>query len=186
MNKFSTPLRYGVIGFMVMCIISFLSYFFYRQLFGSFYMQIAIGLLFFGISIFIPIWGGISFRKESGGIISFKDAFIAVFIIYAVSSLGSSCMQYLIPNVIDTEYPEQLLELIKDTTEESMEKFGAPGEQIEKTMEGFTLEQFKPSLLQTLKTYGMYMLFGIVLSLIIAAFIKRNSESKPVQEFPST
>ncbi len=186
MNKFSTPLRYGAIGFMVMCIISFLSYFFYRQLFGSFYMQIAIGLLFFGISIFIPIWGGISFRKESGGIISFKDAFIAVFIIYAVSSLGSSCMQYLIPNVIDTEYPEQLLQLIKTTTADSMEKFGAPDEQIEETMEGFTLEKFKPTLLETAKTFGFYMLFGIVLSLIIAAFIKRNSEVKPVREFPST
>ena len=140
MNKFSTPLRYGAIGFMVMCIISFLSYFFYRQLFGSFYMQIAIGLLFFGISIFIPIWGGISFRKESGGIISFKDAFIAVFIIYAVSSLGSSCMQYLIPNVIDTEYPEQLLQLIKTTTADSMEKFGHRMSRLKKRWKGLLLK----------------------------------------------
>lgn len=186
MNKFSTPLRYGAIGFMVMCIISFVSYFFYRQLFGSFYTQIATGLLFFGISIFIPIWGGIGFRREQGGVISFKDAFLAVFMIYAISSLGGSVMQYLIPNVIDTEYPEQILNLVKTTTEESMEKFGAPDDQIEKTMQGFTLEQFKPSLFQTAKAYGGYMLFGAILSLIIAAFIKRNSEVKPVQEFPSS
>jgi len=186
MNKFSTPLRYGAIGFMVMCIISFISYFFYRQLFGSFFMQMSIGILFFGIGIFIPIWGGITFRRENGGTISFKDAFLAVYIIYAVSALGSSTMQYVIPNIIDTEYPEQLLELVKTTTAESMEKFGAPDEQIEKTMEEFKLEKFKPDLVQTLKGYGISLTIGAALSLIIAAFIKRNSENKPVQEFPST
>lgn len=185
MNKFSTPLRYGAIGFFTMCILSFVSYFFYRQLFGSFTMQMFIGLLFFGISIFIPIWGGITFRREQGGVISFKDAFLAVFIIYAVSSLGSCAMQYLIPNVIDTEYPEQILQLVKETTADSMERFGAPDEQIEKTMKDFTLEKFKPGLLQTAKTYSYYLLFGMALSLLIAVFIKRNSEHKPVQEFAS-
>lgn len=185
MNKFSTPLRYGAIGFMAMCIISIISYFFYKQMFSSFTTQMLIGILIFAVTIFIPVWGGITFRRENGGWVSFKDAFLAVYIIYIISTLGSSIMQYIVPNIIDTEYPEQLLQLVKSTTEDSMEKFGASDEQIEKTMKDFTIERFKPSIVDTARSYGFSLLIGAVLSLVIAAFIKRNSESKPIQNFPS-
>ena len=178
--KFNVPIRYGIIAALVMIIISFLSYLFYRQLFGSFGMQIGVGLFFLAIAIFIPVWGGVTFRRDIGGIISFKDAFIGVFIICALSSAGSCLMQYLIPNVIDKQYAEEITQYLRNTTSAYMEKMGAPDEKIDETMKQFTVEKFQPDLATTGKSFLKYLGFNAILSLIIAAFIRRNSGANPV------
>ncbi|MDB5282650.1 MAG: hypothetical protein JWO06_1725 [Bacteroidota bacterium] len=176
MNKFSVPIRYGVIGALVYATIGFISYMLYRQLFSSFMTQILFGIVVFGIGIFIPVFGGVTFRRAQGGSLSFKDAFLGVFIICAVSAVGSSVMTYVIPNIIDTEYPQKSMDLIQSTTRETMEKFGAPDEKIEEAMQRFKIENFKPGVVSTLKGYGISLIWGLVLSLIIAAFIRRNNE----------
>jgi len=177
--KFNIPIRYGIIAALVMIIISFITYLFYKPLFASFGMQIFTGFALLAISIFIPVWGGVTFRRESGGVLSFRDAFIGVFIICALSAVGSCSMQYLIPNVIDKQYPEEVTQYLRTTTSAYMERMGAPEDKIDETMQKFTVEKFKPSLLQTLKSYGVYLIWEVVLSLIIAAFVRRNSEAIP-------
>lgn len=176
MNNFKIPLRYGVIGALVMCIFSFISYLFYRQLFSSFYTQIGVGTVSLAIMIAIPLMGGFAFRKDRGNVLSFKDALVGVLLICVITFAGSSLMGYLIPNVIDTEYPEQVMQLMKNSTQETMEKFGSSDEEIEKAMERFDDEQFKPSLLQTIKGYGISLGIALVLSLIIAAVIRREPQ----------
>lgn len=173
-SKFGAPIRYGIIGALIMVIVSFLSYLFYRNLFGSFWTQIGTGFFFLALYLTIPIWGSILFRRERGGIISFGDAFIGALIICALSSAGGSIMQYIIPNVIDTQYPEEITRFLQTTTSEYMEKMGAPDDRINETMKKFTVEKFKPDLLETSKSYAKALAFGIVISLIIAAFLKRN------------
>ena len=182
MNKYSTPIKYGIIGALVSCITSFIAYMFYRQLFASFMSQILVGLVIFAIGVFIPVWGGVTFRAERGGILLFKDAFLGVFIICAISSAGSGLMTYVIPNIIDPDYAPKLMELVQTTTRESMEKFGAPDDKIEEAMGRFKIENFKPNALGALKGYGISLIWGAVLSLIIAAFIKRKPDTNVIPE----
>ncbi|MBL0309718.1 MAG: DUF4199 domain-containing protein [Bacteroidetes bacterium] len=62
---------------------------------------------------------------------------------------------------------------MKTTTQKAMEKFGTSDEEMEKAMARFDENQFKPSILQTVKGYGIALGIALILSLIIAAFIKR-------------
>ncbi|HWB62448.1 MAG TPA: DUF4199 domain-containing protein [Chitinophagales bacterium] len=178
---FKVAVRYGVIGALVMIIISVLSYLFYQNLFDSFFMQIATGFLFFALFVFIPVWGGVTFKRANGGVVSFKNAFIGVIIICAITSAGSNIMQYLIPNVLDTQYPEELVAFMKKTTADYMEKMGAPDEKVDEVMKNFTIEKFKPSALKTLESYGIALAFSAVLSLIIAAFLARKDKTPTAQ-----
>lgn len=188
-SKFGTPIKYGIIGALVTVILSVMSYMFYAQLFSSFFTQIAVGILFFGAGLFIAIWGGVTFRRENNGVLSFQDAFVGVLIILLFSAVASTVMGYLISNVIDPQYPEKLVELIKSTTRDSMEKWGTPDDKIEETMKSFTIEKFKPTLLSSAKGLGMGLLWSSILALIIGAFIRRNPEVvvRPQEEdSPST
>lgn len=63
--------------------------------------QIAVGIFSFAIMVLIPIIGGLAFRKDRGGILSFQDALVGLMLICAISFAGSAIMGYLIPNVID-------------------------------------------------------------------------------------
>jgi MFS family permease len=178
MEKYSTPIRYGIIGGIVMCISALLSYLFYNQLFGSFAAQSIYGLLMLGLMIFIPVWGTITYKRQKGQI-SFGDAFIAGMIIIGITLLFSSTISYVLPNFIDKDYPQQLYEKVKSTTSDSMEKFGAPEDQIEKALERIKLEDFQPTLLRTLRSFGIGLGMGAVLCLIIAAFASRPEKPKP-------
>lgn len=174
----SIPLRYGLIGGLVMSVLALVTYMFYNVLFSSFVMQSVFGILSFGLTIFIPVWGTVS-HKRSLGKISFLNAFAAAMIIIGISMAFSSMWSYVIPNVIDTAYPEQVYEKVKNTTIESMEKFGASDEDIEKATERFSLEDFKPTALKTLRSFGISLGVGTVLSLIIAVFVSRPDPTQP-------
>jgi hypothetical protein len=178
MEKYSTPLRYGFIGGIVMCIISIVSYMFYNQLFGSLSMQAFFGFAMLGIIIFIPVWGTVTFKRQVG-VLSFGDAFIAGMIIISITLFFSSTMSYVIPNVIDTEYPQQLYERIRNSTSESMEKFGASDEQIEESLERIKLEDFQPTLLTSIRSFGISLGVSALLCLLIAAFVSRKEKSVP-------
>ncbi|MFN8322472.1 MAG: DUF4199 domain-containing protein [Chitinophagales bacterium] len=179
--NFKLPIRYGLTGGLVMSIISVITYMFYDSLFSSLWVQSIFGLVTFGIIIFIPIWGTVSIKKAEGKL-TFFQAFLSGVIIIAITMAFSTALSYLIPNVIDTEYPEHIYEKVKNTTIESMEKFGASDEDINKATERFTLEQFKPTIVASLRSYGISVGLGVILSLIIAVFVSRPEPVQPKAE----
>ena len=185
---FKLPVRYGLIGGFVMCLISILTYMFYRQLFGSFTSQMLFGLVTMGIMIFIPVWGAVTYKREHGGVIDFKTALVVAFTIYAITVACSSVLSYVIPNYLDTDYPNELLELVQNTTRESMEKFNAPQESIDKAIEGMTVDKFKPSAVQALKGFGINLIVGLVLGLLIAVFVSRKPKNynQTIDEVPQS
>jgi len=161
---------------------------FYRQLFGSFTSQMLFGLVTMGIMIFIPVWGAVTYKREHGGVIDFKTALVVAFTIYAITVACSSVLSYVIPNYLDTDYPNELLELVQNTTRESMEKFNAPQESIDKAIEGMTVDKFKPSAVQALKGFGINLIVGLVLGLLIAVFVSRKPKNynQTIDEVPQS
>ncbi len=177
MNKYATALRYGIIGALMTAVYGVLTYIFYRSLFSSFFIQMIFGLAYFASIIFIVVWGVISHKREQGSV-KFPDAFIAGMIIYTLTIVSSNFVSYIIPHYIDTDYPQQLYELVKRSTADSMEKFGAPDEEIEKALDRIKMDQFNPDLLSTLKGLGISIAVGAVLCLIVAAFASRRDPVK--------
>ncbi len=177
MEKFRIPIRYGVIGMLVSCILGFIGYLFYRQLFSSWGSQITFGIISFGIGLFILIWGGINFRKDNNNVLSFGNAFLGVFIISALMMFGASLMNYVIPNFIDQQYSEDLYRIVNETTRDRLERMNLSEAEIDKAMDRVKMEDFKPTPLKALQGFGIGLAFYGVISLIVAAFIKRNPDA---------
>ncbi len=178
-SEYGLPIRYGLIGGMVMCVISVITYMFYAQLFSSLWVQMIFGLVTIAIMIFIPVWGTVSF-KHSLGTISYLQAVTACMIIVFITMVMSNVIAYVIPNFLDTEYPQELYGLVQRNTEQTMEKFGAPDEEIEKALERITPDQFTPTIVSTLRGLGISLGLGLILSLIVALFVSRKSKEEPI------
>ncbi|MCX6200578.1 MAG: DUF4199 domain-containing protein [Bacteroidetes bacterium] len=177
---YKLPIRYGLIGGMIMCVISLISYIFYSQLFGTMWSQMIYGLLSLGILIFIPVWGTVTYKHEMGKI-SFIQALTASMIIIFLTLLFSNVISYIISNVVDTEFPQHLFDIVRNNTAATMEKFGAQDEDIEKAMRQIRLEDFTPTVLSTLKTFGKSLGVGLLFSLLLALFVSRPSKEVEIK-----
>lgn len=176
--NYQLPIRYGLISGITMCVVSMLTYFFYDTLFGSMVLQMLFGLLSFGLMLFFPIWGAVTYKREKGGNVGFVELLIVTFMICAIGMFFSSAMGYLIPNVIDAEYAQNIYNRVVKTTSESMEKLGSSDSDIEKALERIKLEDFKPTIFKTLKGYGISLIVGFVLSSLIAVFVARKNRDQ--------
>ena len=177
MEKFNSqiPVRYGIIAFSMAVTIGLLMYVFYTFLIAHFLMYIAIGIISFGLVLFLGIWSAISYRRENAGVISFAHAFLAVFLVFVFSSTGNILTQVLVNKVIDTHYAEKASALMKDKMSDYFDKNNMPEDQAKEALKEMGPEKFDPPfaqlLLSTLKFLGF---FGLI-SAIVAAFIKRGS-----------
>ena len=178
--NYALPIRYGLIGGMIMCAITLVTYMFYAQLFGSMLAQMIFGLLTMGVMIFIPVWGTVTYKHEMGKV-SFIEAVTASMVIVFITLLFSNTIAYIIPNFLDTEYPQHLFEMVQSNTMATMEKFGAQDEDIEKALQRIKLEDFTPTILSTLKSFGISLGVGLILSLIVALFVSRPSKEVEIK-----
>lgn len=182
--NYQIPIRYGLIAGFTLCVFSLAAYFFYDFLFGSMMWQMLFGLFTFGIMLFFPIWGAVTYKREKGGNVTFGEIFIAVLIICFISLTLSSILQYMIPNVIDPDYPEAAYNRVVKTTTASMEKFGASDEDIAKGLTRIKLEDFNPTPSKAIQNFGISLLVSVGLSLLIAVFVarKRREEGTTLDE----
>lgn len=167
--------RLGIIGSLIVLISSILMYLFYETLMSNYWMMTAAGIGVFLIILFILIWAGITYRKENGGYASFPVALVSIFIIAMLINISNNVFNYILPNYIDKEYPVKMAEIMKTTLAEKFEKFGMSDDEIEKNLSRFTAKEFCPNLQQTFMNILKGALIYFIVSLIIAAFVKRNS-----------
>ncbi len=153
---------------------------FYAQLFGSMWIQVVFGLLTMGIMIFIPVWGTVTYKHQIGKV-TFVEAVTASMIIVFLTLLLSNIITYIIPNFLDKEYPEHLYNIVVANTTATMEKFGTTDEDIEKALERIKLEDFTPTAFSTLKSFGISLGLGLILSLIVALFASRPSKEVEIK-----
>lgn len=168
-------LKWGLIIGLVQCCLSLLSY-----LLGIEWMvSITFGILNIIVLIGGPVYGAIAWKKQQGGYLVFKNAFLAIFIVFAASGfvlLGYNVLMY---TVIDPEIPGQVKEAVMEKTFNMMERFGAPEESIEKTMEDLEATEMEYSPSSLVKGYLTSWIWGALIALIGAAIIKKN---KPLFE----
>ena len=135
---------------------------------SNFALMALIGLLAIAIMIIVPVLGLKEHRNnELGGLVSFGRAFLVCISILAVSVVLAAIFNFVYMNFINPGY----VETMKEGTREMLEKFNAPEEQIEKSLE--PLDQMKTmsgNLISIAKSLGL----SAVISLIIAAIMKRN------------
>lgn len=167
-----TPLWYGIYYGITSIAIFTVVYLTNFELFGKFILWGAISL---AIPIIFYITGGMAERKQNGGFIKYKDAFIALFIIGVVGYLINLTYTVVFTNVIDKDFNTRLEEVVTQSTTVWLEKYNMEQEQIDKQMEKIH-EQFANA--NTVGAYAKQLIWALIISAIISAIfafiIKRN------------
>ncbi len=111
-------------------------------------------------------------RKEQEGFITFKEAFVKIFLMCLVAGILSTLFGMLLFHVIDSGFPKKFQEALVEKTSTMMENMGAPTEKIDEVTEKMkTTDNF--SVVSQVKSFFYGVLFYAVFALIMAASIKK-------------
>jgi tetrahydromethanopterin S-methyltransferase subunit G len=167
-------LKWGLILGMANIFIYLIAYIIDKSILTQWWM----GLASLAINITLMIIPVTSKRKELGGFITFKDAFLICFIVIAGGALLQSVFNYVLYNLIDPGLSEYVKEKAIESATSMMEKFGAPQEEMEKAIEKLQNEDFSQTPARIGKQYAFGLLFGAVLALIVAAIFKKQPKAE--------
>ncbi len=126
--------------------------------------------LIIGVGIYLALN---DFKKDNSGYISYGQGLGLGTMMSAIIGLISSFYSFAYMKFIDTSIPDQILK----NAEREMEKKGLPDDQIEQAME-YSKMFMSPGVMFVAGVF-FTVLLGFVLSLIIAAIMKKD---KPVFE----
>ena len=139
----------------------------------DFMMQTWWGVLQFLVSLGLVVYFAIDFRKLQGGYATFKESFSVLFGMYAAAGFILTFFNILLYNFIDLEFAEMAKEVIIEKTYQMMEGFGASETMVDEAIEEIE-KQDSFSIASLAKGYVFGLPVYIVISLILAAFLKRN------------
>lgn len=141
---------------------------------GGMVLALIMGTVSLAATIALPVIFVRKERLERGGSISFGGAFKTAFLGMLIGGAVSTAFNYLYVELIDPAYPERTVENTIKSQQRFMEG-NVSRDQMEETMrvtedsirKGFTFKGMVSSFLY-------YALFFLVLSLIFAAFLKKD------------
>ncbi|GAB3340950.1 hypothetical protein GCM10027299_54790 [Larkinella ripae] len=128
------------------------------------------------ISIVIVVMAMREYRALNGDYMSYGEGVGLGTLLSVVSAMVSFTYNFIYTTFIDPTIRQQTLDKVR----EQMEERGMPDDQIEQAME--MTEKFQSPGLQFLFGILAAAFFGLIISLIVAAFLRRN---KPDSGFPS-
>lgn len=164
----NTPITYGVFCGLALILLGLVLY-----LGGvSLYMSPATFLNYI-IPIVFAVLCGLRERKLQGGHMSFGHALKVIFLFFVIASLISTLFTYLLLNIIDVPFRQALSQEAAVATEKMLEKFGAPQDTIDKAV-GDMLSGKSYTFGKTLLGYAFGLIFWFIVTLIIAAIIKKS------------
>lgn len=133
----------------------------------------------FVIPVVIAVLAGLKQKKLGEGYLDFPAALKVVFTTFVIGTVISTLFNYVLFNFIDVPFREALTQETAEKAQQMMQKFGANQEQIDKATEDMMKGNNYSFSKQMLGT-AFFCIFWFVISLIIAAIIKKK---KP--EFPT-
>jgi len=122
----------------------------------------------------LPIYAGIALRKQNGGLLPFKTAFVSSFAIIAIGVIVSTLFNVLLYQVIDPELPAKMQALMIEKQTAMLEGFGMEQDQIDAQMA--KLEEDPMFSLGKQLTTGLMtaLIGGAIFALITGAIVKKN------------
>ena len=169
-SLFNNSLIYGLLTGAVSIVFSILTYILDVP-FKSPVMYFSFVILLTGI-----IYGTFQYRNSYfGGYISFGKAFLSGFIIVLTATVLSSLYSYIFLTFIDPGYLEKIIQQTLEQTEAKMADKGVSADQMEPAL-AMTRKFMSPIIMMI---FGILTsaFFGAILSLIAAAFLKKEDKS---------
>lgn len=111
--------------------------------------------------------------KKTEGYLPYSKALKTIFGILVISSFCLSLFSFILNNYIDPAFAERMLQLTIQKAQEMMQKFNVPQAEIEKQIKTMmSMEMY--SFTSIMKGFVYQCIFLFLLSLIIAAIVKKN------------
>src|SRR5690606_31480436 len=132
-------------------------------------------LIMLAVGLGFVIYAGINYRNEIGGYIAFGKAYLHGFAVCAVGGIVTTLFNLLLYKVIDPELAQNLTEAIISNTESTMQRFGAPQDSIDQTID--KMREDMPnnfSAFGLIKGYFTSLIWYAILSLITGLVVKKN------------
>ena len=137
----------------------------------------AFSFVFISLCIASPFYAGYIAKgyrqRECNGVLPFSKAFTFIFVMYLCASLLSAVAHFVYFQFIDKGFIMQLLVETSNMMKENQTQFGELATEFEKTVEQFQAMGTKGIVFNMLTSNIMN---GILLSAIIALFVKRNPQ----------
>jgi hypothetical protein len=146
---------------------------------------ILIGLISLIIMIAFLVVGTKAYRdKVLGGTITYWNAVLVGMLIIVFSTILGSFYNLIFNLFIDPEYTDKVIEASKSWWYDYLNNMGAPDASIEDTMNRLDRQQANSTPMKSFfQSIYTSIIFGLILSLITSAFIKKNP--KPFSETPA-
>lgn len=170
-SLYANAIKHGLIVGAIVILLTVVAYSTSLSFMGSFKFFGCIFLLYIGY----VIYAGISYRNSIGRYISYGKAFIHGFIVLAIAGVVNFIFGIVLYDLIDPELSTNLAEAIILNTEDTMRNFGAPEDQIDKTIaqmrtdlpEGFTMAG-------RLKNFFIGLIYDVVIVAITSLIVKKS------------
>ncbi len=164
--------RPGLIMGLISLALTYLIYFVDSAILVNGWFGLAFLVIFFALLIVF----GNQYRSEIGGFMDFGTGFKFSFVAILISGVLSMLGQILLYQVVDPDLPEVLAKISLENQVQTMESFGASVTpemmtELEKSVSG----QF--TLTGQLTAFGFALIFYAIISLIVAAIIKKKDKS---------
>ncbi|MGB3851638.1 MAG: DUF4199 domain-containing protein [Tunicatimonas sp.] len=135
--------------------------------------ETAVSLIPVVLTIAILVIAGRDLKEGQGGYLSFKEAFLSSFIIYAIAGAIVIVYQILLYNVFAPEIAENLQKEIVNQQVAVWEMVGMSDEEIDQQVaQAQERNIFSPTW--QLISYAGNLIFGLIIAAIIAAIVKKN------------
>lgn len=178
MAKFSPniPLRVGAMAYVAVVLLGLMSYMFYKAMFQSMFLSGVFGVFYLALSLMLAIWSGIAYRSFNGNVISFRDAFLSIYIVFVFCALGNAFSVILVNKLIDKDFPKKVYTIRIEKAKGEMKVMNKTPEQQQEELARIRPEDDDPAYGQIAARLGFMLAGTAVFSLLVAVFIKRSSE----------
>jgi large-conductance mechanosensitive channel len=140
---------------------------------GTDFFKSPVAILSYCVPIILGILACRKAKKENGGYLAFKEALKISFGIWVITTLVTTLVSFVLFNYIDPGFADAMKQMTLEQTQKMLANFGVPQDQIDKTIsEMINMDLY--SLGNLMKSFLQFCIVGFILSLIIAAIMKKS------------
>ena len=127
------------------------------------------------VFVSLLVYAGSTIRKEAGGYWTFGEAFKSFLVMSLIICLISTLYNVLLMGVIDPGLPERAGAAIDEKTSEFMLSMGMTEDQVEQEIaKASGADRLRVTVKNTITSFGVMLAIYGVLSLILAAILKKQ------------
>ena len=176
-KKQNVFVAYGIISGIVVIIFTLGLY-----LGGIEWFMNPIAFVVYVLPIVIAVLASVKQKKLQGGYLSFGEALKGSFLVFVITGLLSSIFIYILFNYIDVPFRDALSQKSAEISRQMMERFGMKEDDIDRATDDI-LSGRAYSVRSMAINFAVYCVIYFIVSLIIAAIVKRKKPEFPQSQF---